>query len=143
MGVTQAALAVGMGCTQGNVGHYEKGQTVPPSAAKRLIAYAATLGHAITFDHIYGETAGGDWGTAFDSPAITAGLVPEGQGSRPAVELTADPALNADLARAEQAGLVKLPHPAPAWDGVERRVAQVPRRAVDRERDIYKAGKVA
>ena len=28
LGVTQTALAVGMGCTQGNVGHYERGQTV-------------------------------------------------------------------------------------------------------------------
>ena len=54
LGVTQTALAVGMGCTQGNVGHYERGQTVPPDAAKRLIIYAKTLGHVITFDDIYG-----------------------------------------------------------------------------------------
>lgn len=53
LGVTQTQLAGGMGCTQGNVGHYERGQTVPPDAAKRLIDYAATLGHLITFNDIY------------------------------------------------------------------------------------------
>lgn len=57
LALTQAALAEGMGCTQGNVGHYEVGQTVPPHAAKRLIAFAKTLGHAITFDDIYGQPA--------------------------------------------------------------------------------------
>lgn len=54
LGATQAALAEGIGCTQGNVGHYERGQTIPPEAAKRLIAYAKTLGHDLTFDDIYG-----------------------------------------------------------------------------------------
>ena len=52
--VTQAELAEGMGCSQSNVSFYEKGQTVPPDAAKALIAYAAARGMAISFDHIYG-----------------------------------------------------------------------------------------
>lgn len=55
LGVTQSALAAGMGCTQGNVGHYERGQTVPPESAKRLIAYASTLGHVVTYEDIYGQ----------------------------------------------------------------------------------------
>ena len=63
LGVTQTALAVGMGCTQGNVGHYERGQTVPPDAAKRLIIYAKTLGHVITFDDIYGALTDAATGT--------------------------------------------------------------------------------
>jgi|GEM_PF-567267 len=54
LGVTQTALADGMGCTQGNVGHYERGQTIPPDAAKRLIVYAADLGHLVTYEEIYG-----------------------------------------------------------------------------------------
>lgn len=54
LGLTQAAFAEGIGCTQGNVGHYERGQTVPPEAAARVIAFAATRGLAISFDHIYG-----------------------------------------------------------------------------------------
>jgi putative transcriptional regulator len=55
LGLTQAALAEAIGCTQGNVGHYEiKGQTVPPDVARRLITYAATLGVTLTFDDVYG-----------------------------------------------------------------------------------------
>lgn len=50
-----------------------------------------------------------------------------------AAPLTADPALQAELAKAEQAGLVLLPKQAPVWDGVERRTGHV-RRAEDRER---------
>lgn len=52
--VTQAALGEGIGCTQANIGHYERGQTVPPDVAKRLIAYAASLGHSVTYEDIYG-----------------------------------------------------------------------------------------
>lgn len=55
LGLTQAILAEGMGCTQGNVGHYEQGQTVPPDAARRLIAFAKTKGCELTFDDIYGD----------------------------------------------------------------------------------------
>ena len=55
LGLTQAGLAEGIGCTQGNVGHYEKGQTVPPEMAKRLIGFALTRGLDLTFDHIYGD----------------------------------------------------------------------------------------
>lgn len=55
LGVTQSALADGMGCTQGNVAHYElRGQTVPPEAAKRLISWARGLGHVVTYEDIYG-----------------------------------------------------------------------------------------
>ena len=57
LGVTQSVLAAGMGCTQGNVGHYECGQTVPPHAARRLIEYAGSLGHIVTFDEIYTRPA--------------------------------------------------------------------------------------
>lgn len=53
LGVTQVELGSALGCTQSNVGHYENGQTVPPGVAARLIAYAQTLGHAITFNDIY------------------------------------------------------------------------------------------
>lgn len=54
LGLTQSALAEGIGCTQGNVVHYERGQTVPPEAAKRLIAFAATKGVVVTYEDIYG-----------------------------------------------------------------------------------------
>lgn len=54
LGVTQEAMAAGIGVTQGNVSNYERGQQVPPDVARRLIAYAHGLGHAITFDDVYG-----------------------------------------------------------------------------------------
>ncbi len=54
LGLTQSALADGIGCTQGNVWHYEQGQTVPPDAAKRLIVFAASQGHEVTYEQIYG-----------------------------------------------------------------------------------------
>lgn len=59
LGVTQAEMARGLGCTQGNVGHYEaRGQTVPPDVAKSLIVYARARGHVVTFDEIYGPADG-------------------------------------------------------------------------------------
>lgn len=53
LGVTQTELAKGIGCTQGNVAHYERGQGMPPDVAKRLIGYAHGLGHVLTFNDIY------------------------------------------------------------------------------------------
>lgn len=55
LGVTQQVMAVGLGCTQGNINHYERGQTLPPDAARELIAFAKTHGLELSYDHIYGE----------------------------------------------------------------------------------------
>ncbi len=56
LGITQKALGDGIGCTQGNVYHYERGQTLLPEMAGRLIAYAARdFGLTLTYDHIYGN----------------------------------------------------------------------------------------
>lgn len=55
LGVTQQVLADGIGCTQGNIGHYEGGQTMPPKVARRLIEFARGRGCRITFDDIYGD----------------------------------------------------------------------------------------
>jgi putative transcriptional regulator len=54
LGVTQDAMAAGLGVSQANVSLYEKGQQVPPDVARRLITYAHELGHAITFNDVYG-----------------------------------------------------------------------------------------
>lgn len=51
--VTQQVFADGIGCTQGNVGHYERGQTIPPDMARRVIAFCRNRGLHIGFDHIY------------------------------------------------------------------------------------------
>ena len=74
LGLTQSALAEGIGCTQGNVGHYEnKGQTVPPEVARRLIAFAATLGVQLSYEDIYGPvTAQAAPAPGTDGPAPAA-----------------------------------------------------------------------
>jgi putative transcriptional regulator len=54
LGVTQTALATGIGVSQANVSFYESGQQMPPNVAQRLITYAHGLGHTVTYDDIYG-----------------------------------------------------------------------------------------
>ena len=55
LGMTQKTFADMLGCTQGNVGHYElRSQMVPPEVAKRLIREAAKRGSRITYEDIYG-----------------------------------------------------------------------------------------
>lgn len=54
LAVTQKTLASALGVSQGNVSHYEKGQTIPPEVAKRLIAFANSLGVLVTFEDVYG-----------------------------------------------------------------------------------------
>jgi putative transcriptional regulator len=57
LGLTQKAMACGLGCSQGNLSHYEsRNQTVPPYMADRMIAFAQTKGIRIGFDDIYGTT---------------------------------------------------------------------------------------
>jgi putative transcriptional regulator len=54
LGVTQAEMSRALDMSQGNISFLERGQTVTPDVAKKLIAYAATLGYALTYDQIYG-----------------------------------------------------------------------------------------
>lgn len=54
LGVTQAEVAGALGVTQGNISHYENGQTVPPDIARLLIDFAKSRGCDITFNHVYG-----------------------------------------------------------------------------------------
>ena len=54
LSLSQAAFAVAIGVTQGNVSHYEmQRQEVPPEIARRVIAYAASAGLTLSFDDIY------------------------------------------------------------------------------------------
>lgn len=53
LGLTQQALADRLGCTQGNVSFYEKGQMVPPNVAAKLIGVAQDLGHELSFNDVY------------------------------------------------------------------------------------------
>lgn len=54
LGVTQQVLAAGIGCSQGNVANYERGQTLLPGMAKRVIDFAAGKGLALTMGQLYG-----------------------------------------------------------------------------------------
>lgn len=54
LGLTQTAFAEGIDCTQGNVGHYEGGQTVPPERALAVINFAERLGLPLTMGQVYG-----------------------------------------------------------------------------------------
>lgn len=54
--LTQAAFGERIGCSQGNVGFYERGeQTLPVERAERLIGVAAADGLQLTLDQIYGR----------------------------------------------------------------------------------------
>lgn len=55
LGVTQQVLADGINVSQGNISRYERGQSVPPEVAKRLITFAGKRGHELSFDDIYGK----------------------------------------------------------------------------------------
>lgn len=73
MGMTQQAFAEMLGCTQGNIGHYEtRDQMVPPEVAKKLIFEAAIRGTRVTYEDIYGKV---------DAPVI------KGRARREALEL--------------------------------------------------------
>ena len=53
LGCSQDEIGHGMGCSRVNISYYERGQTIPPDAARRLIAFAAKHGLALDFNHIY------------------------------------------------------------------------------------------
>lgn len=55
MGMTQQAFADMLGCSQGNIAHYEiREQTVPPEVAKKIIQEASVRGSRVTYEDIYG-----------------------------------------------------------------------------------------
>lgn len=68
LGLSQRAIGELLGMTQGNVWHYEQGQTVPPEVATKLIEVANARGLAISYDHVYGGA---------DLPEVMAGTPPE------------------------------------------------------------------
>lgn len=54
LGVSQGRLGKHIGCTQGNISFYERGQSIPSEIAQKLIAFACGRGLQIDFNHVYG-----------------------------------------------------------------------------------------
>jgi transcriptional regulator len=48
-------MARALDMTQGNVSFLERGATVTPEAAKKLVLFAARLRVRLNFNHIYGD----------------------------------------------------------------------------------------
>lgn len=53
LSLTQTGLAEVLGMTQGNVALYERGQTVPPNVAIRLLDVCRDHGLTLSLDHVY------------------------------------------------------------------------------------------
>lgn len=56
LAVSQAEIGAALGVTQSNVSFYERGQTIPPEVARKLIDFARGRDLALTFDHVYGAS---------------------------------------------------------------------------------------
>lgn len=55
LGINQTELAVAIGVTTPMISFYERGvNQLPVQAAKQIAAYAKTLGHAVSYEDIYG-----------------------------------------------------------------------------------------
>lgn len=58
--LSQAELAKLIGCTQGNIGHYEsKNQTIKPDVAQKILAVAKDHGLVVSLEYLYGDTTPG------------------------------------------------------------------------------------
>ena len=57
LGMTQLEMAEVLGCVQSNVSFLDRGQTITPEIAAKLIAASRAMGVQLTFDHIYGGDA--------------------------------------------------------------------------------------
>ena len=56
LNATQKEVAAGIGCSQGNVANYERGQSIPVPVAQKLLDFAGHHGFVITLDQVYGLT---------------------------------------------------------------------------------------
>lgn len=54
LGMTQQEMAEVLGCVPSNVSFLDRGQTITPTVAHKLVGAAAALGVRLTFDDVYG-----------------------------------------------------------------------------------------
>ncbi|WP_092002941.1 YdaS family helix-turn-helix protein [Polaromonas sp. OV174] len=134
---SQRALAEAIGLGQTAVANWiKRGGLVP-------VEHCAPIETAFSGAVTRKELRPDDWEIHWPELAVpaTSPPIPRAIEALAAAPLTTDVALEADLEKAEQAGLVHLPKRAPIWNGAERRAALVQRRSVDREQaDIDAAG---
>lgn len=57
LGMTQLEMSEVLGCVQSNVSFLDRGQTITPEIAAKLIAASRAMDVHLTFDHIYGGVA--------------------------------------------------------------------------------------
>lgn len=57
LGLSQIEMAEVLGCVQSNVSFLDRGQTITPDAAAKIIAAAKAMGVALSYDHVYGTAA--------------------------------------------------------------------------------------
>lgn len=55
LGLTQAEMAEALDCSQSNVSFLDRGQTVTPETAKKLIEVAGVVGVQLSYAQIYGD----------------------------------------------------------------------------------------
>lgn len=53
LGMTQQEMAEVLGCSQSNVSFLDRGQTITPELAAKLVDAAKALGVPLSFDHVY------------------------------------------------------------------------------------------
>lgn len=56
LGMTQQEMAEVLGCVQSNVSFLDRGQTITPDVAGRLIGASGAMGVLLSFDHVYGAS---------------------------------------------------------------------------------------
>lgn len=54
LGLTQTEMADVLGCGQANVSFLDRGQTITPDSARKILDAAAALGVRLTWEHIFG-----------------------------------------------------------------------------------------
>ena len=83
MGMQQKELAGLLGCTAGNVSHYEAmGQTIPRKMAEKIVQVAASRGLTITIDDIYEGDKFGSLYTEKDELHLNAQILSDAFGGK-------------------------------------------------------------
>ena len=84
LGLTQKALGDAIDCSQACILAYEQGRALPQKRAEKLIAYAATRGCVLDFNHVYGQRPLPRWVSVDADDTAEAGMPPAAASPEPA-----------------------------------------------------------